>query len=62
MSLAKDLIGEFEMDIASLAIIPSDGGRFEVRVNDALIFSKKQAGRHAQTDEITGLIRTWIEK
>ncbi|MBV6395860.1 MAG: hypothetical protein HFACDABA_01446 [Anaerolineales bacterium] len=50
------------MDIASLAIIPSDGGRFEVRVNDALIFSKKQAGRHAQTDEITGLIRTWIEK
>jgi len=62
VSLAKDLIGAFEMDIASLALIPSDGGRFEVRVNDALIFSKKQAGRHAEANEVAGLIRTLIEK
>ncbi len=61
MSLAGELIREFEGEIESLAILPSDGGRFEVRVNEALVFSKMQLGRHAEPGEVVGLIRKLIE-
>lgn len=53
---------EFEHEIQSLEILPSDGGRFEVRVNEAVVFSKKQVGRHAELGEVAGLIRKMVEK
>lgn len=62
MSLAGELVREFEHDIQSLEILPSDGGRFEVRVNDALVFSKKQLARHAEAGEVAGIIRKIVEK
>ena len=62
MSLAGELVREFEHEIQTLEVLPSDGGRFEVRVNDALVFSKKQMGRHAEPGEVAGLIRKMIEK
>lgn len=37
-------------------MIPSGGGVFEVTVDDRLVFSKKQLGRHAQPGEILRLI------
>lgn len=37
-------------------MIPSGGGVFEVTVDDTLVFSKKQLGRHAQPGEILRLI------
>lgn len=36
---------------------PSGGGVFEVTLDDTLLYSKKQLGRHAQPGEILGLIR-----
>ncbi len=62
MGLAGDLVREFESEIQSLELLPSDGGRFEVRVNEALVFSKKQLGRHAEAGEVTGIVRKLIEK
>lgn len=50
------------MDIQTVNLIPSDGGRFEVSVNGSLIFSKKQFGRHAEAGEVVGLIRKLVEK
>ena len=38
-------------------MIPSGGGVFEVSLDDTLLFSKKQLGRHAQPGEILGLIQ-----
>jgi selenoprotein W-related protein len=38
-------------------MIPSGGGRFEVTVDDQLVFSKKGIGRHAEPGEVVGLIR-----
>ena len=35
---------------------PSGGGVFEVTLDDALIFSKRALGRHAQPGEILRLI------
>jgi selenoprotein W-related protein len=61
VSLAGDLMREFEGEIQSLEILPSDGGRFEVRVNGDLVFSKKQLGRHAESGEVLGLVKKIIE-
>lgn len=36
---------------------PSGGGVFEVRLDGALLFSKKQLGRHAQPGEILASLR-----
>jgi predicted Rdx family selenoprotein len=38
-------------------MIPSGGGVFEVSLDDTLLFSKKQLGRHAMPGEILGLIQ-----
>ena len=53
---------EFEYEIEALELLPSDGGRFEVRVNGDLVFSKKQLGRHAEAGEVVGIVRKLVEK
>lgn len=51
-----ELLKEYEPEIEAITLIPSDGGRFEVTVNDRLIYSKFRAGRHAEPGEVVGLI------
>ncbi len=62
MSLANELLKGFEMEIQSLNLLPSDGGKFEVSVNGSLLFSKKSLGRHAEAGEVVGLVRKLVEK
>jgi len=38
--LTAELLKEFEPEIAEITLIPSDGGRFEVTVNEKLVYSK----------------------
>lgn len=57
MSLVKELLQHFEPEIESLTLVPSDGGRFEVTVNDHLVYSKLETGRHAETGEVAGLVQ-----
>ena len=40
------------MKVASLEIIPSGGGVFEVDLNGERIFSKKELGRFPEFDEL----------
>lgn len=61
MGLANDLLKEFEYDIGNLTMVPSDGGRFEVSVNDKLVYSKLQTHRHAEPGEVVGLVRKVIK-
>ena len=51
---------ELVSQIESFALLPSDGGRYEFVVNDEMIFSKKQLGRHAEEGEIPKLLREHI--
>jgi selenoprotein W-related protein len=57
VSLANDLLKAFEYDIQGLTLVPSDGGKFEVSVNDKLVYSKLQTHRHAEPGEVVGLVR-----
>jgi selenoprotein W-related protein len=61
VSLANDLLKEFEHLVEALVLVPSDGGRFEVSVNGQLIYSKLQTQRHAEPGEVIGLVRKVIE-
>jgi selenoprotein W-related protein len=45
---------------AEVGMIPSGGGVFEVSLDDTLLFSKKQLGRHAQPGEILGLVKAKV--
>jgi selenoprotein W-related protein len=42
---------------ATIRLVESSGGVFEVTVNGNLLFSKKASGRHAEAGEIVRLIR-----
>lgn len=46
-----------EPKINAFTLVVSDGGRFEFSVDNDLIFSKKQLGRHAEEGEVIGLLR-----
>jgi selenoprotein W-related protein len=61
VGLSTELLEHFEHLIESLSLIPSDGGRFEVSVNGALIYSKLQTKRHAEAGEIVNLISKMVE-
>jgi selenoprotein W-related protein len=56
------LLRSFEDQIRRFTLVPSDGGKFEVLVDGALIFSKKQSGRHANPGEVTALLQKYIEE
>lgn len=56
-----DLLKQFEHLIESVALIPSDGGKFEVSVNGKLIYSKLQTKRHAEPGEVVGMVNKIIE-
>ncbi len=60
--MADELLQEFVHQIASLTLLPSSGGRFEVKVDDTLIFSKKTLKRHAEPGEVAGLLRDHFAK
>ena len=61
MSLADELLREFEHVIDRLTLVPGEGGRFEVSVNGELLYSKLQTHRHAEPGEILGLVRKMAE-
>jgi len=59
--LAQELLTTFEQDLYSVALRPGTGGIFEVRLNDALIFSRKEAGRFPESKEIKQLVRDRVD-
>jgi selenoprotein W-related protein len=57
VSLAEELLKNYEHLIDSLMLIPSDGGKFEVTANGNLLYSKLATHRHAEPGEVLGLVR-----
>jgi selenoprotein W-related protein len=57
-----ELLRDFEPEIETLTLIPSQGGRFEVEVNGTLLYSKLRTGRHAQSGEIVDLVKEFLQK
>lgn len=60
ISLMVELVKKYEREIEAIELIPAGNGKFEIMVNDNLIFSKKNLGRHAEDGEIDQLIESVI--
>lgn len=60
--MVTEILRDFEAEVASITLIPSDGGRFEVTVNDTLIYSKLRTHRHVEADEINLLIHKLLKE
>lgn len=56
-----ELLKDFEHVIESVALIPSDGGKFEVSVNGELVYSKLETKRHAEAGEILTTISKMVD-
>ncbi len=60
MSLAEELLKNYEHVIESVVLVPSDSGKFEVTVNGELLYSKLTTHRHAEPGEVLGLVRKMV--
>jgi len=55
------LIKLYEPEIQTISLTPSTGGRFEVSVDDQLLFSKIKEQRKAYPDEIEKLLGNFLK-
>ena len=52
----------FEPEIESVTLVPSDGGRFELTVNGKLLYSKLKLGRHVAFGEGVELVKAFLKE
>lgn len=50
------LVDRYDKHFAEITLKPSDGGRFELTVNDSTVFSKLDSGRFPDDDELLELV------
>jgi selenoprotein W-related protein len=58
--LTQELLTTFETELRAVSLMPGTGGVFEVRLNGAVIFSRKESGRFPESKELKQLIRDVI--
>jgi selenoprotein W-related protein len=55
--LAQELLMTFATDLGEVALIPGEGGIFEIRLNGEVLFSRKREGRFPEAKEVKQKIR-----
>lgn len=60
VALTESVLKLFKNEITSLNIIPSDDGKFHIKFNDEIIYSKEQLNRFPEQLEIEKIIREKI--
>jgi selenoprotein W-related protein len=58
--MAQELLTTFEAELAEVALIPGTGGVFEVRLDGATIFSRREQRRFPESRELKQLVRDRI--
>ena len=58
----EEILKAYEPHIVSMSLVPSDGGRFEITVNQQLVYSKLQTGRHMEEGEAVNIIKNFMEQ
>ncbi len=56
-----ELVRRYEPEIESIALLPSDGGRFEIEVNQKSLYSKLATGRHIEPAEVIRLLDEYLK-
>ncbi len=58
--MAQELITTFADELGETALVPGSGGVFQIRVDDELIWSRKEKGRFPEITELKQLVRDRI--
>jgi selenoprotein W-related protein len=58
--MAQEILTTFEQEMGEVALVPGTGGVFDVRLDNELIFSRKEAVRFPESKELKQLIRDRI--
>lgn len=54
--MAEEILKAKQNDVATVSLIPSSGGVFEVVADGKTVFSKKQAGRRPEPGEVVAAL------
>ena len=54
------LVDKYDKHFSEITLKPSDGGRFELVVNDKTLFSKLDSDRFPEDDEVLQLVASEI--
>jgi predicted Rdx family selenoprotein len=60
VSAARDLIHHYQHVIAELSLVTGDRGVFDVIVDDGVLYSKGDTGRHAEPGEVLALFTEFL--
>jgi len=60
VSAARDLLRDYQHVISDLTLATGSHGVFDVNVDDEILYSKHQTGRHAEPGEVLQLFREHI--
>jgi len=56
--MAQELLSTFTDDLHGILLIPSEtGGTYIVKINDIVVFDRKQQGRFPEVKELKQLVR-----
>ena len=58
--MAQELLLTFEQDVGGVTLVPGTGGVFDVRVGDALVWSRAKEGRFPDIKELKRLVRDCV--
>lgn len=59
--MAQELLSTFDGDIESLTLRPGTGGVFDIHLDGALLWSRKDEGRFPDISELKKLLRDRID-
>jgi selenoprotein W-related protein len=60
--LTAELLQDYEPEIESITLIPSNEGRFEITVNGNLLFSKMSIHHFPNEGEVKELVRRFLKE
>ncbi len=55
--VAQELLTTFEIELGGVTLVPGTGGVFEVRLGDAVVWSRRAEGRFPELKELKQRIR-----
>jgi len=56
--MAQELLTTFTDDIYGITLVPSEiNGRYQIRINQSVIFDRKREGRFPEIKELKQLVR-----
>jgi selenoprotein W-related protein len=59
--MAQELLSTFDGDIAALTLKPGTGGVFNVSLDGAMLWSRKEHGRFPEITELKQLLRDHVD-